>query len=120
MAVTNNLRSVNNYAVHYYVTSSTATSWAIGTAGWNQTYINNSTPTAITITIPAYDAIGDDKEIRVCFKAGTNCTFTPTINSGFTTQYGISDISITAGNTYEISFVPITSTTIGVICKEWS
>lgn len=115
------IRTINNYTNNYpTVTSSSSTSWAIGTAVWNTTYLSSSTPTSVTITIPAYTITDGSREIRVCFKAGTGCTFTPTINSAFTTKYGLDDISITAGNSYEISFVPLNATILAVTCKEWS
>ena len=121
------IRTINGYTNNYptFKTGSTAPgtttgTWAIGTGVWNTTYMDSGTPTAVTITIPDYTVTNGTAEIRIVFKAGTDCTFTPTINSAFTTQYGVSDISITAGNTYEISFVPLTASILSVVCKEWS
>ena len=115
------IRTINGYTNNYPTVSSSAASWAIGTAVWNTTYVHtgDGTVTSISVTIPAYAVADGSREIRICFKAGTGCTFTPT-TSNFTTTYGTGDISITAGNTYEISFVPLSASILSVVCKEWS
>lgn len=116
------IRTINGYTNNYPTVTSSSASWAIdNTAVWNTTYVHtgDGTVTSISVTIPTYAVADGSREIRICFKAGTGCTFTPN-TSNFTTTYGIEDIEITAGNAYEISFVPLSASILSVVCKEWS
>lgn len=109
---TNGIRQLNGVTNSYPVETSLS-----GTAVWNTEYRLGSV-SALSFTVPAY--ITDAGcEIRIVFTASSNITASITLPSGVT-GYGFSDISISNGNSYEMSIVPISNTAYVCLFKEWS
>ena len=106
------IRTINGYTNNY----PTATS-ASSTLTWNTEYTLGSI-SSLSCTIPSYAVADGAREIRIKFTASS--TFTASITtSNFTTTYGLSDLSITGGKSYELSFVPLSASVLTCVVKEW-
>lgn len=102
------IRTIAGYTNNYPVVTTLS-----GTAKWNTTYILGDI-SSLNFTVPAYNVLDGTAEIRVYFT--TSSAITSSIDrSNFTTVYGLSDIEFEANKSYELSFVPLTSTILTVI-----
>lgn len=107
---TNGIRTLNGVTNSYPVETTLS-----GTATWNTEYRLGSI-SALSFTVPSY-IVDAGCEIRVVFTASSNISASISLPSGVT-GYGFSDISITNGNSYEISIIPISSTAYVCLSKE--
>ena len=106
----NGLRTLNNYTNSYPTINSLS-----GTAVWNTSYYLGNI-SSLSFTIPSYNVGNGQQEIRIAF--GATSAFSVSINtSSFSKVYGLADLLIEAYHEYEISIMPLNSSTVTIIWK---
>ena len=113
MSYTNGIREIAGFVNNYPVKTSLS-----GTAQWNTEYKLGEI-SSLSFTVPTYSITDASSEIRIFFTASSSWSSFSITTTNFTTAYGFNGIEITAGNTYEISIVPLSSTIVTCICKEY-